>query len=74
MKHLDVLTPQAEAIGSVNTTYWRPGADGKLLHVGTNFDTAGVGNSLLTVLCGSPSPFPAGTPHTFAPGVASALM
>ncbi|KAL8283693.1 hypothetical protein RQP46_005488 [Phenoliferia psychrophenolica] len=74
MAHLDELTPQAEAIGSVNTTYWRTGADGKLVHVGTNLDTAGVGNSLLTQLCGFPSPFPADAPHSFAPGVASALM
>ncbi|KAK4702194.1 hypothetical protein P7C70_g4032, partial [Phenoliferia sp. Uapishka_3] len=74
MEHLDIITPQAEAIGSVNTTYWRKGPDDKLLHVGTNLDTAGVGNSLLTQLCGFPSPFPEGTPHSFAPAVASALM
>ncbi|KAM0753951.1 Aminoacid dehydrogenase-like protein [Meredithblackwellia eburnea MCA 4105] len=74
MPHLDYLTPQAQAIGSVNTTYWRKNESGTLQHAGTNLDTAGVGNSLLSALSGSASPFPAETARSFAAGVGAALM
>ncbi|KAM0756154.1 hypothetical protein T439DRAFT_22136 [Meredithblackwellia eburnea MCA 4105] len=72
--HLDALTPEARAIGSVNTTFWREDDFGKLLHVGTNVDTAGVINPLLAAFTGQASPFSAGTPHSFAPGVGSAVV
>ncbi|KAI5475359.1 3-dehydroquinate synthase [Pseudohyphozyma bogoriensis] len=74
MDHLTEITPQAKLIGSVNTTYFRTLPDGTSVQVGTNLDTAGVGNSLLTVLTGSPSPFPEDQPLQFAPGVAAGLM
>ncbi|GAA5953691.1 hypothetical protein JCM10213_000569 [Rhodosporidiobolus nylandii] len=75
MDKVDELAPQAQAIGSVNTTYVRiDEATGKAVHVGTNLDTAGVGNSLLTALLDSPSPFPADAPRRFAPRTAAALM
>ncbi|GAA6003487.1 hypothetical protein JCM10207_000355 [Rhodosporidiobolus poonsookiae] len=71
---VDELTPAAQALGSVNTTFLRHNADGSVTHVGTNLDTAGVGNSLLTALLSTPTPFPAEAPRRFAPGTASALM
>lgn len=75
MTAVDEVTPQAAAIGSCNTTFFRTdSATGQVTHVGTNLDTAGVGNSLLTVLTGHSTPFPADTPLSFAPGTASALM
>ncbi|ORY56197.1 hypothetical protein BCR35DRAFT_335500 [Leucosporidium creatinivorum] len=75
MTAVDEVTPQAAAIGSCNTTFFRTdSATGKIIHVGTNLDTAGVGNSLLTVLTGHSTPFPPTVPLTFAPGTASALM
>ncbi|BGP20964.1 hypothetical protein JCM10213v2_009136 [Rhodosporidiobolus nylandii] len=47
MEKVDELTPQAQAIGSVNTRYVRVNeATGKAVDVGTNLDTAGVGKSL----------------------------
>jgi quinate dehydrogenase len=75
MTAVDEVTPQAAAIGSCNTTFFRTdSATGKITHVGTNLDTAGVGNSLLTILTGHSTPFPTKTPLSFAPGTASALM
>ncbi|GAA6003501.1 hypothetical protein JCM10207_000363 [Rhodosporidiobolus poonsookiae] len=70
----DELMPAAQALRSVNTTFLRHHADGSVTHVGTNLDTAGVGNSLLTALLSTPTPFLADAPRCFAPGTASALM
>ncbi|GAA5852000.1 hypothetical protein JCM8547_000123 [Rhodosporidiobolus lusitaniae] len=73
---VDELTPQAAAIGSVNTTFLRPSPSSPsgFIHVGTNLDTAGVKNSLLTALLRTPSPFPSDAPKAFAPDTAAALM
>ncbi|GJN89458.1 hypothetical protein Rhopal_002444-T1 [Rhodotorula paludigena] len=78
MSKVDELTPQARAVGSVNTTFLRRASplDPGLVHVGTNLDTMGVHNSLLTAFLGAPSPFPPTGPtgRKFAPGKASAIM
>lgn len=74
MSAVDELTPQAQAIGSCNTTFFRAEEDGRLTHVGTNTDAAGVSCSLVTALTGISTPFPPSMPLAFAPGTASALM
>lgn len=74
MPHMDEVTPQARAIGSVNTTYFRENSDGTSTHVGTNLDTAGVHNSLFNVLSGGDSPYPSEAPTKFADGTAAAIM
>ncbi|ORY56202.1 hypothetical protein BCR35DRAFT_355663 [Leucosporidium creatinivorum] len=75
MTAVDELTPQAHAIGSVNTTYFRSSSpSGSPTHVGTNLDTLAVSNVLLSTLTALPTPFPPNTPLAFAPGKASALM
>lgn len=45
--HLDELTPEAEAVGAVNTIYLQPGKDGKRRLIGTNTDIVGVTESFL---------------------------
>lgn len=71
---MDEITQQARTVGSVNTTYFRENVDGTVVHVGTNLDVAGVGNSLHAALVGHPTPMPAGTPSRFASGKAASLM
>ena len=71
--YCDALTPQAKAVGSVNTTYFETDAYGRTIHVGTNLDLMGVRNSLLTVLSSQVSPFPASMPMSFAPNQAAGL-
>lgn len=74
VEKVDELTPRAKAIGAVNTTYLRHEADGSVVEVGDNLDTAGVGNSLLSALLDRPSPFPSDSPRRFSPNIAAAIM
>lgn len=45
-EHLDHLTPFAQAVGVVNTVYWRHDADGQLTSWGDNTDVSGIVNAL----------------------------
>ncbi|WP_326503049.1 hypothetical protein [Rothia nasimurium] len=45
-EHLDHLTPFAQAVGVVNTVYWRHDADGLLTSWGDNTDVSGIINAL----------------------------
>jgi hypothetical protein len=74
MPYVDEMTDQAKAVGSVNTTYFREKPDGSAVHVGTNLDVAGVGNSLLSALLDQSTPFPEETPLKFKKGSAASLM
>lgn len=73
MPYLDELTPEAKAVGSVNTTklYER---DGKLVHIGTNLDIKAILNSLRQSLTGIASPFPSSVPNRFRLGCAAGLV
>jgi len=73
MPYLDELTPEAKAVGSVNTTklYER---DGKLIHKGTNLDIKAILNSLRQTLTGTASPFDASVPEKFRVGDAAGLV
>ncbi|GAA5995117.1 uncharacterized protein JCM10292_004548 [Rhodotorula paludigena] len=70
LERVDVLTPEAQATGCVNTTFFRPSraeSTASLAHFGTNTDSAAVLNTLLASFLGKPSPFDASSPHSFAP-------
>lgn len=45
--HLDVLTPEGEAIGAVNTIFLRSAPDGRRLLCGTNTDCIGIREAIL---------------------------
>ncbi|MGH1978898.1 shikimate dehydrogenase [Rothia sp. L_38] len=45
-EHLDYLTPFAQAVGVVNTVYWRHDVDGRLASWGDNTDVSGIVNAL----------------------------
>lgn len=45
-EYLDCLTPFAQAVGVVNTVYWRHDADGQLTSWGDNTDVSGIVNAL----------------------------
>ncbi|KAL5375413.1 Quinate dehydrogenase [Paraphaeosphaeria sporulosa] len=45
LPHLDVLTPEARAVGAVNTLFLRQDASGKRLFCGTNTDVVGIRDS-----------------------------
>lgn len=45
--HLDVLTPEGEAIGAVNTIFLRTSPEGKRLLCGTNTDCIGIREAIL---------------------------
>ncbi|TVY30334.1 Quinate dehydrogenase [Lachnellula hyalina] len=44
---LDMLTPEGEAIGAVNTIFWRNHPDGRRLLCGTNTDCIGIREAIL---------------------------
>ncbi|KAL8243794.1 hypothetical protein R6Q59_010052 [Mikania micrantha] len=46
--YLDQLTPEAQAIGAVNTIFFKPGPDGQRLFYGTNTDCLGIRDAFLT--------------------------
>lgn len=45
--HLDTLTPEAAAIGAVNTIWWKSGEDGRRELCGTNTDCIGIREAIL---------------------------
>ncbi|RDW77203.1 hypothetical protein BP6252_05256 [Coleophoma cylindrospora] len=47
MPHLDALTPEAEAIGAVNTVFLLPSTDGRRRLCGTNTDCIGIREAVL---------------------------
>lgn len=73
MPYLDELSPEAKAVGSVNTTKVYE-SDGKLAHIGTNLDIKAILNSLRQSLTGIASPFAATVPERFHPGRAAGLV
>lgn len=73
MPYLDELTPEAQAVGSVNTTKIVE-KDGKTHHIGTNFDQLAIRNSLRQALTGTASPFDASVPSEFQKGRAAAFV
>ncbi|GJN91541.1 hypothetical protein Rhopal_004564-T1 [Rhodotorula paludigena] len=76
-ERVDVLTPEAQATGCVNTTFFRPSetdSTASLVHFGTNTDSAAVLNTLLSALLGKPSPFDASSPRSFAPQAKAAAF
>lgn len=73
MPYLDELTPEAKAVGSVNTTKLCE-RDGKIVHIGTNLDIKAILNSLRQALTGIASPFDASVPAEFQEGQAAAFV
>ncbi len=47
IQHLDVLTPEGEAIGAINTIFLRSAPDGTRLLCGTNTDCIGIREAIL---------------------------
>lgn len=73
MPYLDELTPEAKAVGSVNTTkiYER---DGRLVQMGTNLDFQAIKNSLRQALTGIASPFDDSVPDKFRSRAAAGFV
>lgn len=51
---LDELSPEGQAIGAVNTVFFKTNADGKRLYCGTNTDCIGIRDAFLNNVAGSP--------------------
>jgi len=45
--HLDSLTPEGQAIGAINTIFWKTSPEGKRLLCGTNTDCIGIREAIL---------------------------
>lgn len=52
--YLDELTDAGQAVGAVNTIFYRYGPDGQRQYVGTNTDVLGIRNAFLNNVSGTP--------------------
>lgn len=52
--YLDELTPEGQAIGAINTIFFRTAKDGRRIYCGTNTDCLGIRDAFLTHTAGSP--------------------
>lgn len=52
--YLDELTDAGQAVGAVNTIFYRDGPDGRRRYIGTNTDVIGIQNAFLNNTSGTP--------------------
>ncbi|GAA5824114.1 hypothetical protein JCM3770_003787 [Rhodotorula araucariae] len=73
---VDALTPEAEATGCINTTFFRPSpsSPSTIVHIGTNTDSPAVANVLLSSFLSTPSPFPPTAPRAFPRAAKAAAL
>lgn len=74
MPFMDEMTPEAKAVGSVNTFKLVDGKDGQNRVIGTNLDIKAIHNSLRQILTGVASPFDGSSPDKFEEGKVAAFV